>query len=74
MAKQPRRKARTARPAAAPPPAKTLMEFTERGFDALKARRQRRAAGGKPDKNSEAFGEAVERLKADYERLLKRTR
>jgi hypothetical protein len=74
MAKQPRGKTRAARPDAAPPPAKTLMEFTERGFDALKARLQGPAAGGKPDKKGQAFGEAVERLRADYERLLKRTR
>jgi len=74
MAKRPRGKKRAARPDAASAPAKTLMEFTERGFDALNARRQRPAAGGKPDKKGQAFGEAVERLKADYERVLKRTR
>ena len=74
MAKQPRGKTRAAKPDAAPTPGKTLMELTERGFDALKARRQGPAAGRKPDKKGQAFGEAVERLKADYERLLKRPR
>ena len=73
MAKQPRGKTRAATPQAAPLPAKTLMEFTAQGFDALKARR-RGAAGAKSDQKGHAFGEGVERLKADYQRLLKRTK
>lgn len=72
MAKQPRGKARAAKPDASPTPARTLMEFTEGGFDAQKARRRGPAAGRKPDKKGQAFDEAVERLKADYERLLTR--
>ena len=63
MAKQPRGKTRAAKPKAAPLPATTLMELTAQGFDALKARRR-----------GHAFGDGVERLKADYQRLLKRTK
>jgi len=48
------------------------MECIEQGFDALKARRQKSAGGSKSDKDGQAFADAVERLKADYERLLKR--
>jgi hypothetical protein len=57
-------------------PANTLIDFTERGFDALSKRRLRSAGATKAtrDKTGEAFAEAVERLKADYRRVLKRTK
>ena len=76
MAKQPRAKSKTAKPGAAarpaPPPAKTLMAFTEQGFNALKARRRGSAASKQLDKEGQAFADAVDRLQSDYERLLKR--
>jgi len=74
MAKQRLKKKRPAKPAVGTsPPPRTLAEFTERGFDALGKRRSRSAGrAGKPDKKSQAFAEAVERLKADYGRVLKR--
>lgn len=74
MAKQRRHK----RPAAgkrtiAQPAATTLLELTRRGFDALKARRQNQGGSSRgPSAQARAFGDAVDRLKADYERLLKR--
>jgi len=62
-------------------PAKTLSDFTERGFDALRERRLSSAGASttkrdkaKRDKEGQAFAEAVERLKTDYEALLKRTK
>jgi len=62
-------------------PAKTLGDFTERGFDALRERRLSSAGASttkrdkaKRDKEGQAFAEAIERLKADYEALLKRTK
>jgi hypothetical protein len=57
-------------------PAKTLADFTERGFDALRERRLKSAGAStkKRDKEGQAFAEAVERLKADYKALLKRSK
>ena len=64
---------RAPKPAVDAPPARTLIEFTERGFDALGDRRSRVSdLAGKPDRQGRAFAEAVKRLKADYKRVLKR--
>jgi len=75
MAKKPRAKTKVAKTRAAaapaPPSPKTLMDFTEQGFDALKQRRKD-STDGKLDKKGKVFADAVEQLKAGYERLLKR--
>ena len=67
-------KAKPAKGGVDPTPAKTLIDFTERGFDALRDRRLSAAGGAaaRRDKKGQAFAEAVERLKADYGRVLKR--
>lgn len=84
MAKQRRRKApggaarraatrKTAGPGKTAPPASGLIEFTHRGLDQLHARlRATSATDKKADKKGHALGAALERLKADYERVLKR--
>ena len=81
QAKTPRPKTKSAKAKRAkgrgnPPPAKTLIEFTERGFDALRDRGlgTARAGTAKGDKRGQAFAEGIERLKADYARVLKRTK
>lgn len=74
MAKQ-RRAKHSGAAAAAPAAAQTLLQLTQRGFDALKARRRNQDdSASRPSAQSRAFGEALDRLKADYERLLKPTR
>lgn len=66
-------KAGPAVPKAGPAAPPTLIDHTRHGIDAL---RSRRADGqsAKTDPKAQAFGEALERLKADYERLLRRGR
>jgi hypothetical protein len=73
MAKQ-RKKRTAARPKVKPAAAKTLIDHTRQGIDALRSRRAKPAKSGKADPKAKAFREALERLEADYERLLKRGR
>jgi hypothetical protein len=74
MAKQ-RKKRTPPRPKVKPAAAKTLIDHTRQGIDALRSRRAKRSAkSSKADPKAQAFGEALDRLKADYERLLKRGR
>lgn len=58
VAKQRRARNPAAKPAA-PAPAGTLSDLTRQGLDVLQARQK-------------TLADAIERLKADYERLLKR--
>jgi hypothetical protein len=76
MAKQRRRNPTAAgKRAAAPPAPTTLLELTQHGFDALKARRQKQdGSASRPSASARAFGEALDRLKADYARLLRPSR
>ena len=74
MAKTRRAKSKPVRAKkSAPPPARTLLEFTHQGFDALLARIEAGASGedGKSADKRKAFAEAVERLKSEYARVLK---
>ena len=74
MAKQ-RKKRIPPRPKAEPAAAKTLIDHTRQGIDALRSRRAKRSAkSAKADPEAKAFRDGLERLKADYERLLKRGR
>jgi hypothetical protein len=62
-------------PATAAKPATTLMDFTERGIDALRTNRPSPAQPGRSntrDDNRRAFEDAIERLKADYAEVLRR--
>ena len=73
MAKSRRARTKPAPAQAAPAPARTLLDFTHQGFDALLARMDASASGEDRDaaRSRKAFGEAIERLKLDYARLLK---
>lgn len=74
MAKSRRAKTKPARAKSATPPARTLLEFTHQGFDALLARIDAGASvedAESRDKRT-ALAEAIERLRSDYARLLER--